>query len=307
MLPGKPWKLDGVLRLGARVLICVFIGTLAGSVVTYFHGPQRNHVLAFLSMTAGAAILFGLCVVLLGRPWRLETFARVFFVLLACFYGALLLAWGSLHARGDQPDAQPSVLNVVVAVLSFQGATCALVSRFLRAHGIGWAEAFGFRIQWKRAVLFGSAGALAFLAIGLTLQSASIRLLERFHVEAKDQTIVDVLRDSTTLGNWVVLGVTAIVLAPLAEEMLFRGILYPAIKQTGHPRLALWGTSLAFAVIHFNLATFVPLLLLALILTWLYEATGNLLASITAHACFNALNFAMLFIFQVFHIQPPGS
>jgi membrane protease YdiL (CAAX protease family) len=89
-----------------------------------------------------------------------------------------------------------------------------------------------------------------------------------------------------------------VLLAPVTEEALFRGILYPVIKQTGHPRLALWGTALAFAGIHMNVVTFVPLAVLALMLTALYEWTNNLLAPITAHVVFNALNFAMLLVLQ---------
>jgi membrane protease YdiL (CAAX protease family) len=85
------------------------------------------------------------------------------------------------------------------------------------------------------------------------------------------------------------------VLAPAAEEMLFRGILYPAIKQAGFPRLALWGTALLFAAIHLNLVTFFPLMVLALGLTWLYERTDNLWSSIIAHALFNAMNFVILY------------
>jgi membrane protease YdiL (CAAX protease family) len=81
--------------------------------------------------------------------------------------------------------------------------------------------------------------------------------------------------------------------------MLFRGILYPAVKQFGYPRLALWSTSLLFAAIHMNAVTFVPLATLALILTALYEWTDNLLAPIAAHVLFNALNFAMLLMQQV--------
>ncbi len=77
--------------------------------------------------------------------------------------------------------------------------------------------------------------------------------------------------------------------------MLFRGIIYPAIKQSGFPRAALWGTSLLFALIHLNLANFVPLVVLALMLTWLYERTDNLLASIAAHGTFNAANVIYLF------------
>jgi len=38
------------------------------------------------------------------------------------------------------------------------------------------------------------------------------------------------------------------------------------------------------------------LFVLALALTWLYQKTGNLLASITAHACFNAVNLALLLL-----------
>jgi len=83
---------------------------------------------------------------------------------------------------------------------------------------------------------------------------------------------------------------------PAAEEMLFRGLLYPWIKKAGFPKLAFWGSSLLFALIHLNLMTFLPLFVLALILTALYEKTNNLLAPITAHTLFNAVNLVMLYI-----------
>ena len=46
----------------------------------------------------------------------------------------------------------------------------------------------------------------------------------------------------------------------LRAELLFRGVMYPLIKDAGHPHLALWGSSLLFAVIHVNLVTLLPLL-----------------------------------------------
>ena len=92
------------------------------------------------------------------------------------------------------------------------------------------------------------------------------------------------------------LAVVAIVLAPISEEIIFRGILYPTVKRLGYPRLALWGVALLFAAIHASLPIFLPLFLLAVALTLLYEKTGNLLAPIAAHALFNALNFAMFFL-----------
>jgi membrane protease YdiL (CAAX protease family) len=53
-----------------------------------------------------------------------------------------------------------------------------------------------------------------------------------------------------------------------------------------------------FGVIHFNLSSLVPLTVLALILIWLYEYTGNLLAPIAAHCVFNGANFVALFFQQ---------
>src|SRR5206468_3740315 len=112
-----------------------------------------------------------------------------------------------------------------------------------------------------------------------------------------------------TAENWSVratLGIATVLIVPPAEELLFRGILYPWIKRTGHPQTALWVTSAAFAAIHMNAPTFVPLLVLALVLTWLYEKTGNLLAPIVAHSCFNGLNFALLYMLPLLRQKFPS-
>ena len=116
------------------------------------------------------------------------------------------------------------------------------------------------------------------------------------NVEPKEQTTVQVLRVTSSLLSRAVVGLMAIFLAPVTEEMLFRGILYPLIKQAGYPRIALWGVSLLFAAMHVTVVIFVPLLALALALTLLYERTNNLLAPIITHAMFNALNFAALYL-----------
>jgi membrane protease YdiL (CAAX protease family) len=56
----------------------------------------------------------------------------------------------------------------------------------------------------------------------------------------------------------------------------------------------MFGTSALFAFIHFNVAALLPLFVLAMVWTWLYERTGNLLASIAGHVIFNGVNFALL-------------
>ncbi|HOB32537.1 MAG TPA: CPBP family intramembrane metalloprotease, partial [Verrucomicrobiota bacterium] len=57
-------------------------------------------------------------------------------------------------------------------------------------------------------------------------------------------------------------------------------------------------------VIHANLKTFIPLTVLALVMTLLYERTGNLLAPIATHATFNAVNFIYLIVIDIFAGTP---
>jgi membrane protease YdiL (CAAX protease family) len=87
------------------------------------------------------------------------------------------------------------------------------------------------------------------------------------------------------------------VIAPVVEEVLFRGILYEAVKQWASPRAALLGSSLLFAGIHLSKMTFIPLFFFALVMVALYEKSGRLIAPIVAHSCFNAVNF-FVFIYQ---------
>jgi membrane protease YdiL (CAAX protease family) len=75
-------------------------------------------------------------------------------------------------------------------------------------------------------------------------------------------------------------------------------VLYLFVKQLGWPRLAWISVSLAFALIHDDAAAFVPLFVLALALTWLYEKTDSLLAPMAAHALFNAANLVLLVLLK---------
>jgi len=107
--------------------------------------------------------------------------------------------------------------------------------------------------------------------------------------------------------------VFAIVIAPATEEFMFRGLLYPLVKQCGSPRIAFFGVSAIFAGIHMDAASLLPLFVLALMLTWLYEKTDNLLAPIAVHSIFNTVNLVLLYFLpqidrflQQHHLELPA-
>jgi membrane protease YdiL (CAAX protease family) len=229
------------------------------------------------------------------KPWRAEAVIQLCAAQIACLCLGII-AVNVLHKLGIHGFSRDeSFGNIVVGTLCFQGATWPLILLFLRQHQVGWCEAFGFRgPKLKRALLTAIGFIVVVLPIVLLLQAASIHTLEKLGWPSEDQAAVKLVTDAKSVWTTVYLGVFAIVLAPVAEEFIFRGMLFPFVKQLGWPKLAWFGVSFLFALIHFNLPTFVPLFVFALALTWLYERTDNLLAPITAHALFNATNFVML-------------
>ncbi len=300
MVLAKAWKLDAIIRLVLSVIICAYAGSLLVSVQHYASAGAKVSSRLFFPVAGASLFCLAATLVIIFRPWAPETFGRRLIALVGCAYGGLLLGAWVLRFSGVEA-AEMSIARMVAATLSFQGAGLLLIGCFLREQQTGWSEAFGFSNRWRRAVLVGVVGALVFLPVGWGLQQVSALVMTHWPhlgLEPKEQLPVHALRISMSWAGRLSLGATAILLAPVAEEMMFRGILYPVIKQAGWPRLALWGTALLFAVVHLNLATFVPLLVLALMLTALYERTNNLLAPIIAHMLFNALNFATLLLQQ---------
>jgi membrane protease YdiL (CAAX protease family) len=295
MLSPKPWKLEAISRLILSVFICICAGSLLAG-ACYYGGQQTNRARFYILATVAFAVM-GVTLALLQRTWEVDRAVRRIACTFATFYAGLLLAVYAETLAGPA-ILVPRVGQMIIGMLSVQGAGLVLIAAFLVQQQMTWSGAFGFLNNWKHAMLWGLIVAGIFLPMGMVMQKASdvfLRYLPALHLKPEEQVPVQTLRLASTWVDRVLLGVVTIVLAPVAEETFFRGIIYPTIKQAGFPRLALWITSIGFAAVHKNLMVFVPLMVLAILLTLLYEKFDNLLAPITAHALFNAANFTMLY------------
>jgi len=209
-----------------------------------------------------------------------------------------VVAMGLLQQAGVGVFKTPdSFANVLLGTLSFQGAAWVLIYLFLRYHEVDWRDAFGLRNPRLKPSLVLALGVLAVaLPVVLGLQQVSALVMEKLGWLPEGQEAVDLFIKNKSWWLRGYLAVFAMVLAPVAEEFVFRGLLYPFLKQLGRPRLAWLGVSFLFAVIHANLPTLLPLFIFALLLTWLYEKTDCLLAPILAHSLFNTANLVILLL-----------
>lgn len=98
--------------------------------------------------------------------------------------------------------------------------------------------------------------------------------------------------DYTGRGLWTV--VTVVVLAPVLEELLCRGILLESLRARYGVVTALWASSLFFAAIHLHITLALNALVLGMILGFIYLRTDSLYATILLHGFHNALALTLM-------------
>ncbi len=110
-------------------------------------------------------------------------------------------------------------------------------------------------------------------------------------------------RATSPLGV-IALIVTVGILAPVVEELFFRGLLYGAFRKRNNSltsekaiiRFSIIISSAIFSAIHFQWLLFPALLVVGMLFAWLYERKGRLAPAIWAHVGFNVTTLFSLLV-----------
>jgi membrane protease YdiL (CAAX protease family) len=92
--------------------------------------------------------------------------------------------------------------------------------------------------------------------------------------------------------------VVGVLIAPVAEEILFRGIILPMALRRNGVVYAVAISALLFACIHMHVPALVPLFVMAAAFALGYLYTGSILTPIVMHVLFNAVNLTALYLLQ---------
>ncbi|HEY8961810.1 MAG TPA: type II CAAX endopeptidase family protein [Luteolibacter sp.] len=192
------------------------------------------------------------------------------------------------------------VMLVVSAAFQFflAGITVALVA--WRVRPVTW---LGLRWRgWAHALWIGPSVVAALYVFQVVLHATGyMKWMESLGAETVQDTVKFFLygQDKLALGA---MAVAAVIVAPICEEIVFRGYLYPAAKRFAGPATAMFCSALLFSLAHGSLAMLLPLFLLGFAFAWIYERTGSLWAPIFAHFCLNGSTVLLQFLIRHFHL-----
>ena len=107
-------------------------------------------------------------------------------------------------------------------------------------------------------------------------------------VESYENSINQVLGEVGII-TWI----AAVIMAPIVEELTFRGFMYTRLKQ-GMPKwIAIIVSSLAFGIVHGNVIQGIYTFVFGLSLVWIYERTKSIWSCILFHMSFNLVGAVM--------------
>jgi hypothetical protein len=114
------------------------------------------------------------------------------------------------------------------------------------------------------------------------------------------QMDLTVLFDQTASPWLLLLG--GVVIAPLAEEIFFRGFLFAGLRDRhGWRRAALISAGL-FAVLHLQPLTFLPIFLLGLVFAYLYHRSESIWPAVIMHMLTNGMSLGAAYLVARFNL-----
>ena len=227
-------------------------------------GPELNVTEVVLIIAGGFVVLGGVVTPLLALP-----------------------ALGGLLAPLSLTPALRAATEVLILYTLSALPAVVVLALLLRGLPEGEARWLQWRASWLNWPQAGRG-----LLMSLPVVALSGWLVERFWPNAggSNPLLEEVLNGRSSLAL-LMLAFTATVLAPLFEELLFRGVLLPVVGARWGIAAGIGVSALVFALAHLSLSEAPPLLALGIGLGWLRWSSGRLLSTVVMHGLWNGLTF----------------
>lgn len=195
--------------------------------------------------------------------------------------GAVGLTFSLLPARDQSRVAEALIAQSLIYVLAYGAMAMLFRIHYDRPfwRSLGWNS---LRMPAPVIVLAGVSTAIAVAYIGVLIRTPTT-----------NNRITEMLENPRSLAWVAVFGLT---LAPIAEELGFRGLLQPLLVRSFGPAPGIIGAAIPFGLLHFSEYgnSWRHALLISMAgaaFGWMRYRTGSTKASALMHASYNALEF----------------
>lgn len=229
-------------------------------------------------------------------PWGIADVSRVSIIVIFSGYG--LGALGAVILKQVHFDMGVN-LRMILSTFFIDIVAGAAILYFIRVKYRENLSSLGITLaDFYRNVLSGVTAYVFILPILAVILVLSMLLLDKIGYKAPPQPVFDMFFEEKRSGVILFLTVFISVLGPVTEEIFFRGFLYSAVKKHFGVIVGVLLSGALFSVLHANIAGFLSIMILGVLMAFLYEATGSLIASISVHILHNSIILCFVFFIK---------
>lgn len=230
-----------------------------------------------------------------GGAWTLVEAGALLAVMLAAF----LLKDAVLNSPGVGRLSPATAVFARVGVLAaFYGVQVAVLAVLVRRRGMTWSSAFALgRMKTPLASKAASVGLVMALLVGTRVATWIYGVITQALGFEPPELVNSSLTDlfgSDALGLALAV-LMVIVVGPVVEEIVFRGVLLEAFESHSSATVAVIAQALLFSLYHFTPWMVVPTFVLGLAAGWIARQRESLWPAIALHALYNAVPVSIAF------------
>ena len=230
-------------------------------------------------------------------PWSLLTAVLTWIASVALLFLPQVFAipYVAMHYRNTPPTVETLLADKTLVLILVAGVFPVHLLTLLLVWAI--ATRFGkFSVVQTLGLTWNTKFTLArSIGLAIALYGAAFVLTLAFGGQG---TALDRLVESSRAAA-LMIAFLAVATAPIVEESIYRGILYPAIERVSGAPIAVILVTVLFAVPHVpqywpNFAVIISITLLSVALTTLRARTGRLLPCVAVHLVFNGIQSVII-------------
>lgn len=234
-----------------------------------------------------------------GKTFHLADSIGVFVLLFLLLSPLLIGDVGKVAGAQDvPPDKQGKELTVAAVVANmilFVGLAAIVLARF-KMSGVGLVNGLGLRWGDRRGWVL-TLGLIPVCIVVVFVAGYLLGLLGWFGWVEKNfgdptQEAVKALAGSKDIVLVVLTAISAVLIAPVAEELLFRVYVQGVLVELTRPAVGILFAGLFFGLAHGKLGVFPLLFVFGILLGMLYHFTRSVWPPVICHLLFNLINVA---------------
>ena len=204
----------------------------------------------------------------------------------AIFYNQLIALVGFL------PGGATDINRLLISQIMQTAITIGLIAFFLIKVRKQQFSDIGLKpfAEWRWLPLALAGGVLLYILTTFILGMLTVLFPEL----AEPQNVSNVIAEAQTTWDIIAVVIAVAILAPLGEELLFRGYIYHSLTPHYAPLVSMLFTSLIFGAMHLDFLRFIPLSIVGLFLNIVAMKSKSLYGSMVMHAAWNMVMVLVL-------------